>query len=396
MLLGKTSEGLEYVFERPVRILVVDDDPIMLELASTQLSQPGSEVATAKDGEEALELLDRDEAGFDLILSDLEMPRMNGFALVDAIRRSERLAHLPVVVITSRDDMFAIDRAYEVGATSFVAKPVNWRLLGYQLRYVMRASRMEAEVRVARDEARRAADLRESLLALLQHETRTPLHGIIGYAGLLKDTRLEPSVLKDCAEQVVGAAEELNDKLRRIFYYAQVSTGGLALDRESVALSHVVGEAVRSVRARAAAAKVAIAAPDESGPSGRIRCDLRHFAAALQELLHNAVAHCAPGSTIEIGIEQSEGCARLSIRDHGTGIPADVLRRCREPFGQGVGHLTRMDGGLGLGLPLAQRIIELHGGVLELSSANGSGTSALVVVPLLEGSKNIAPESRAA
>src|SRR3954452_4432572 len=190
-----------------------------------------------------------------------------------------RLLAAILSVITSREDMFAIDRAYEVGATSFVSKPVNWRILGYQLRYVMRASRMEAEVRAARDEARRAADLRESLLALLQHETRTPLHGIIGYAGLLKDTRLEPSVLKDCAEQVVGAAEELNDKLRRIFYYAQVSTGGLALDRESVALPHVVGEAVRSVRARAAAAKVAIAAPDESGPSGRIRCDLRHFAA---------------------------------------------------------------------------------------------------------------------
>jgi signal transduction histidine kinase len=301
-----------------------------------------------------------------------------------------------VVVITSRDDMFAIDRAYEVGATSFVAKPVNWRLLGYQLRYVMRASRMEAEVRVARDEARRAADLRESLLALLQHETRTPLHGIIGYAGLLKDTRLEPSVLKDCAEQVVGAAEELNDKLRRIFYYAQVSTGELALDRESVALPHVVGEAVRSVRARAAAAKVAIVAPDEDAPLGRIRCDLRHFAAAVQELLHNAVAHSAPGSTIEIGLEEEKGCARLSIRDHGTGIPADVLQRCREPFGQGVAHLTRTDGGLGLGLPLAQRIIEVHGGVLELSSADGSGTCAVVLVPLLADGRKIASESRAA
>jgi CheY-like chemotaxis protein len=189
MLLARTKTGNQYVFDQPLRMLAVDDDPIMREFALAQLSQPGCEIVTAEDGEEAWEILEKNQAGFDLVLSDLEMPRMNGFVLVDAIRRSARHAHLPVVVITSRDDMFAIDRAYEIGATSFVSKPVNWRLLGYQLRYVMRTSRMEAEVRVARDEARRAADLRESLLTLLQHETRTPLHGIIGFAELLRRAR---------------------------------------------------------------------------------------------------------------------------------------------------------------------------------------------------------------
>ncbi|MCC5978893.1 MAG: response regulator [Salinarimonas sp.] len=150
MLLGRSEQGFIYVFEEPVRILAVDDDPIMREMATAQLSHPGGEVVTAQDGQEAWEVLDGDPH-FDLVLSDLEMPRMTGFGLCAAIREDMRFARLPVVVLTGREDMFAIDRAYEVGATSFATKPVNWRMLGYQLRYVLRNSRdNEAALAAAR------------------------------------------------------------------------------------------------------------------------------------------------------------------------------------------------------------------------------------------------------
>ncbi|HYF54639.1 MAG TPA: response regulator, partial [Salinarimonas sp.] len=185
MLLSVGSTGPLYVFDNPARILVVDDDPILREFAVSQLVHPGGEIDVAADGEEAWERLETGPE-VDLVLTDLEMPRLGGFGLLDRIRTSPRHGHLPVVVITSRDDMFAIDRAYELGATSFVTKPVNWRLMGYQLRYVLRGSRMEAEIRAARDEAREAVELRTSLLALLQHETRTPLNAVIGYAEILR------------------------------------------------------------------------------------------------------------------------------------------------------------------------------------------------------------------
>jgi signal transduction histidine kinase len=394
MLLARTPDGHQYVFDRPMRLLAVDDDPIMREFALAQLAQPGCEIVAAEDGEAAWDILERDGQGFDLVLSDLEMPRMNGFGLVDRIRQSPRFAHLPVVVITTRDDIFAIDRAYEVGATSFVSKPVNWRLLGYQLRYVMRTSRMEAEVRAARDAARRAADLRESLLALLQHETRTPLHGIIGFAELLKAGTDDPATRVAHADHVLDAARALNDKLRRVFYYAQVSTGGIGLETEPASLVHVADQAVRAVRGPAAAAGVTLRV-EAGGEPVEAACDLRHLGAALQELLANAVAHSAQGALVEVEVTRDRDFACACVRDNGRGIAPDALSRCLEPFAQGADPMTRGLEGLGLGLPLARRIAELHGGRLELSSVPGEGTQARILLPLLAPAAASAPETGA-
>jgi two-component system, sensor histidine kinase and response regulator len=394
MLLARTRAGDRYVFDEPLRLLAVDDDPIMREFALAQLAQPGCEIVTAEDGEEAWNILEGDAQGFDLVLSDLEMPRLNGFGLLDQIRRSARFAHLPVVVITTRDDVFAIDRSYELGATSFVSKPVNWRLLGHQLRYVMRTSRMEAEIRAARDEARRAADLRESLLALLQHETRTPLHGIIGFAELLRGAAHDAAARVAHADHVLDAARELNDKLRRIFYYAQVSTGVIALEPEPAALVHVADQAVRAMRGPAAAAQVTLAV-EAAGEPAEAACDLRHLGAALQEVLGNAIAHSAPGGRVAITVVREGDFACAAVRDAGPGIAPERLARCLEPFAQGAEPMTRGLEGLGLGLPLASCIVALHGGRLEVSSSAGAGTCARILLPLLKPPAASTPRAEA-
>jgi signal transduction histidine kinase len=385
MLLAHTAAGPIYIFDRPVRMLVVDDDPILREFALGQLAMPGGTIVTAEDGEEAWAILEREEA-FDLLLTDLDMPKLDGFGLLDMVRRSARHCHLPVVVITSREDIFAIDRAYEIGATSFVTKPVNWRLLGYQLRYVLRAGRVEAQVRSARDEAERAATLKNNLLTLIQHETRTPLHVIMGYAELLQ----QPSAggaPEEYVHGMLGAAKDLNELLRRIFYFAQISAGTLPMDRELVPLSHLVEETVHSLQAKAAQAGVAIRVSDEGAGAALTRCDMCHLSTALREVILNAILQEPPGSTIDIDLTLAPAGAVVTIKDHGAGLAGEALVHCCEPFAQSHDPLTRAAHGLGLGLPTARRVIELHGGRLELVSVPEEGTSARILLPL-------APEER--
>jgi CheY-like chemotaxis protein len=135
---------MTYVFDEPTRILVVDDDPILREFASVYLSAPLTEVVTVADGYAGLELLQKER--FSVALVDIEMPVMDGYTLLECVRAMPSLRSFPVVMLTQHQDIKSIDRAYAAGATSFAPKPVNWRLLSYQLRSVIRASRLEAEV----------------------------------------------------------------------------------------------------------------------------------------------------------------------------------------------------------------------------------------------------------
>ena len=133
------DRAFTYVLDEEARILVTDDDPILREFARVHLTTPSASVAVAESAEEALECLSNNQ--FDIALVDLEMPGMGGLEMIKRVRADPRHCELPIVVVTGRDDMSSIDLAYEAGATSFVTKPVNWRLMSYQLRYVLRAQR---------------------------------------------------------------------------------------------------------------------------------------------------------------------------------------------------------------------------------------------------------------
>ena len=155
-----------HVLQDELRVLFVDDDPILREFALVHLTTDKAEVKAVGDGDEALALLADWPA--DILLLDLEMPRVDGFEVLGRLGEAGRLRDLPVIVVTGREDIAAIDRAYAAGATSFVSKPLNWRLLSYQIRYVRRAYETEKASRAAMAAAdRRLADLARQTSQLL-------------------------------------------------------------------------------------------------------------------------------------------------------------------------------------------------------------------------------------
>ena len=146
-LMGATMSGFFYVLDETARILFVDDDPILREFAQVNLASPKAAVDVAADGAEALRRMT--DCPYDIVLLDLEMPVLNGFDTLARIRAEPRTRNIAVIVQTGREDVEAIDKAFRLGATSFVTKPLNWRLLTYQILYVLRASRAERHLQSA-------------------------------------------------------------------------------------------------------------------------------------------------------------------------------------------------------------------------------------------------------
>ncbi len=139
--------GFFYVLEDDARLLFVDDDPILREFAQVNLAAPSTVIDVAAGGEEALQRMG--EQRYDVVLLDLEMPGTDGFAVLARMREDPALRDMAVIVQTGREDVEAIDRCFHLGATSFVMKPLNWRLLTYQIRYVLRAERRATAERAA-------------------------------------------------------------------------------------------------------------------------------------------------------------------------------------------------------------------------------------------------------
>ena len=171
-------------------ILIVDDDPGQRFLMRTALERD-FEVIEAADGVEGCRLYE--ERHPDLLLTDLMMPRMDGYELCRKLRSHARSADVPIVVATSRDDIEAIVRAYDAGATDFLPKPVNWLVLSHRIRYILRASRAFAELNrnqerlSAAEEKAEATNGSKSECVATGDEPRTPPNAMIGVSGMISD-----------------------------------------------------------------------------------------------------------------------------------------------------------------------------------------------------------------
>jgi diguanylate cyclase (GGDEF)-like protein/PAS domain S-box-containing protein len=125
-------------------ILIVDDDASARRMMQKVLLREGFAVAEAEDGEQALSVFD--ELRPDAVLLDVEMPVMDGFIACRKLRERRDAEHIPVLMVTGLEDMSSVNRAYDEGATDFIAKPINWPSLGHRVRYMLRASKTVAEL----------------------------------------------------------------------------------------------------------------------------------------------------------------------------------------------------------------------------------------------------------
>lgn len=134
------NETDEQPFEsaRRPHLLIVDDDPLIRLVACESLSQAGFEVSQAEDGAQGIEAFDRLRP--DLVVLDVQMPDVDGFHVCKEIRRNPAGRHVPVLIMTGLDDVESIERAYRVGATDFITKPLNWVILVHRIRYMLRAN----------------------------------------------------------------------------------------------------------------------------------------------------------------------------------------------------------------------------------------------------------------
>lgn len=367
--------------ESAATIIVVDDDPVLRELACAKLVEAGHRVRSAASGEEGLALLR--EAGADLLISDVDMPGMSGFDLVRAIRSDAALKETPVIMVTGSERPDAVEQAFAAGATSFLSKPVNWTLFNHSVRFVLKASSDRDELRYARDAAEAGSRFKDSLLSVMSHELRTPLNAIIGFGQILAEQfdRENDHLHKEYADYIIDGGKRLLNSVSDMLLASDARSGPIALNDTDCTLDELIDAAVFPLERSISAGKAIVKRLIRNGEA-EIRCDRVLLARSIGKLVENSLKFAPTGVNITIGAAPTKaGELAILVRDNGPGIPHDRLEHVKQPFNQSDMSLRRSKEGLGLGLPLVNAIAGAHGGKLKISSAPGEGVSAYIILP---------------
>ena len=362
------------------RILIVDDNADMRRYLSRLLG-PRWKIEATADGAAALEAIRK--ATPDLVICDVMMPVMDGFELLRAIRTSEAFAKLPVMLLSARAGEEASAEGLRAGADDYIIKPFTARDLLARVEARLKQARVQADERQAREVAEQANRARDVFFTMLSHELRTPLMAVLAWTALLKDNRLDPSEAVhalDLIERNARVQRRLVDDLLDI---SRIVTGRLRLDPRPIAsLAQMIGLVVDSFRPAALAKDLTVETTLETG-AGMIHGDSERLQQVVWNLLSNAIRFTPQGGRIQIRYARKAESVELIVRDSGQGIPPEALPHLFERYWQGL-NSGRRSQGLGLGLAIAHRIIELHGGSITASSAGeGSGAAFTVLLPVV-------------
>jgi signal transduction histidine kinase len=363
-------------------LLVVEDDPALLAGVRDTLELAGYTVTTAANGRDALEVLT--VTAPDLILSDVMMPKMDGFQLYAAVRERPDWVDVPFIFLTAKGEERDVYRGKELGADDYVVKPFDESDLLVAIR-----NKLQRRAQLERAHQSQMATLRQSILNLLSHEFRTPLTYIASYVDLLRATHPEfdTGEVRDYLQAIQDGTERLQKLVRDFTRLAELQTGEARqlfaaraeVTTELVSLLMIV---VEQQRAAAKRKHLSLVVQLPEAPLPPVRLDRELLAEALGHLLENAVKFSPDGAgPITLRAEAVAPTIRLQFSDHGPGIPARDLEAIFAPFGQSGRQRTEQQGA-GCGLTIAREIVMLHGGALVADSTLGQGSCFTLTLPM--------------
>ena len=374
------------------RIVLADDNADMRSYVGELLGRH-YEIETVADGVQALAAVRRHRPA--LVISDVMMPNLDGLDLLQALRADEALREVPVILLSARAGEESRIEGLGAGADDYVVKPFAARELLARVGALLELTRTrrEGEERRLR-EFEEASRQKDEFLAMLAHELRNPLAPIRNAGELLSRSLPADAPMRTAAHTIERQVTHLTRLVDDLLDVSRITQGRIELRRRPTAVADLVARSLETVDPliRRKQHKVSIAG---SHWNLYVNVDPERLVQCLANVLTNAAKYTEPGGEIHIETRDEAGEVTLAVTDNGVGIAPELLPRVFDLFVQGERTLDRSQGGLGIGLSIVKRLVEMHGGRVSISG-NGQkpGTRFELRLPL-QGEVNAAPNEPA-
>jgi two-component system, sensor histidine kinase and response regulator len=353
------------------RILIVEDEEMYCAILAETLSAEGFEVDSTGSGFEGVALAQRHVP--DLILCDIMMGGMDGYAVLSALRRDPRTATIPVVFLTGLGERTHLRKGMDSGADDYLVKPVTRDDL---LRAVNARLARHAEMR--RHVHDRLAEARSDLAKSLPHEFLTPLTAVMSLSSLLaQDEPKDLDTVREMAQAIFVGSQALGIIAAKFLLYAELAS------EESLAVDPIAAsDAAAVIREEAAAQAV------RAERAGDLRLELEaapaplpkdHLRPLLDELVENAFTFSSPGTPVTVRCRQEGERWILTVLDEGRGFTPEQLAGL--DAGRPFARRHDAQPGVGLGLAIVRRLVALYKGEIAFETGPNGGTAVSVRLP---------------
>jgi signal transduction histidine kinase len=375
--------------EPQINILLVDDLEENLIALEAVLAGEGVVCMKARSGDEALELLLVHD--FALALLDVQMPTMDGFQLAEFMRGNSSAREIPLIFVTAGNaDTQRRFRGYEAGAVDFIQKPIEADILRSKVRVFIELYRSKQKVLTQFEEledysrALKLGDQRKNeFLAVLGHELRNPIMALNAGFRLIEKTQ-DVARQKSILERMQIQSVHLSRLVEDLLDVARIDQGKISLKQEKVSLQSVVSSAVFIATPKIEAGQHTLTV-DVPEKVVWLAGDFTRLSQIASNLLTNAAKYTPTKGRVHLCATIEGGRALLSVQDNGVGIPDELRERIFDLFAQASGPDERAREGLGIGLALVKKLVEMHDGTIAVTSDGvGKGSCFTVQLPILE------------
>jgi two-component system, sensor histidine kinase and response regulator len=373
------SPGTAEPREPMKRVLVIDDTEDVRTIITESLSFSGFEAIGAPDGEAGIQLARQHVP--DLIICDINMPRLDGYGTLTAMRQHEATATIPFIFLTGATDKLNMRRGMDLGADDYLTKPFTHQELLNAVN-----ARLNKQAEIQRKSDRKLDELRGNINLALPHELRTPLNGIMGLAQILMEdyASMPPNEVLDTARYIHESALRLHRLIENFLVFSQIELMASEAKRieispsiTPVAADQVIPQLVELTAQnhhRSADLELSIQPAELLIPE-------ENLTKIVEELVDNAFKFSEPGRPVKVTAEAKDAMFDLTVQDRGRGMTPEQIARIG-PHIQ-FDRKTYEQQGAGLGLIIAKRLTELLGGRFHMESQPGNGTTVRVAFAMV-------------